>query len=197
MTWSDVGGFLKKIAPRIGGLLTNPVGEGIELITNALAGRLGVENKPEQVMQALQNDPGALLKIKQMETELEALRIKQEMNETDKATAIIQTEASSEDAYVRRTRPKILRDSFALLAVMMVGGFFSMVVMSTSKVPETTINTIMGFWIESMKYLTGLVTAGFLGYVRYRSVHDKRIEKGLEPRSVIGDILKIMKGNNK
>ena len=193
MTWKDVGNFLKDVAPRVAGLLTNPVGEGIELITDAISGKLGVSNKPEEVMRALKSNPEALIKVRQMEADLEALRIKQEINEVDKAASIIQTEASSDDSYVRRTRPKILRDSFMLLAIMYVVGFMSLVVMALVGVKEKRIDLIIGFLEEGIKYLTGLVTVGFLGYVRYRSVHDKRIEKGLEPQSVVDDILKVLR----
>ena len=192
MTWAKVGEFLMSAAPKVGKMLTNPIGGGIDLITDAISGKLGVGNNPDEVLRELKNNPDALVKIKQMEYNLAALEIKKDMNETDKASANIQIEASSDDVYVRRTRPKVLRQTFDLLAIMMVTGFVSMVVMATMKVPDSTINIIMGFWTESMKYLSGIFTAGFLGYTRYRSVHDKRLQAGKDPSpGLIEGLLKL------
>ena len=194
MTWKNVGDFLIGSAPKIAGLITNPVGEGISLITDALSGKLGVGNNPDEVMKELKSNPEALVKVKQMEFDLEALKIKQSMNETDKASANIKTEAASADVFVRRTRPKLLRDTFYLLAVMMVTGFLSMVVMAVVKVPDATISIIMGFWTEAIKYLSGIFTAGFLGYARYRSVYDKRLQAGKDPSpGLVEGLVKLIK----
>lgn len=179
MTWSDVGDFLKGSAPKLAGLL---IGGPTGVVAGELLSKvLGTPNEPEKVMETLKNDPTAMLKVLELNNQLEMAKIKERMNETTQAAQIIKTEAASNDTYVSRTRPKILRDSFSLLAIMMVTGFISLVVLAQTGLSKESLTLIGSYWIDCLKFLTGFVTVGFTGYVRYRSVHDKRLQAGKEP----------------
>jgi hypothetical protein len=193
MNWKDVGNFVKDAAPKIGGLLTNPVGTVIEIGVDALTGKLGTDRNPQAVMEKLQNDPDALARVREAELDLEKLKVQADMNRDTQAAENIRTEATSEDEYVRRTRPKILRDSFATLAILTIGGLTGLVIMSVSGVSQTTITLVSSYLTESIKYFAGLVLAGFLGYAHYRS-KDKMVKRGIEPMTVISGLSKIIRG---
>lgn len=192
MDWKDVGEFVKDAAPKIGGLLTNPVGTVIEIGVDALTGKLGTEKTPEAVMEKLKNDPDALARVREAELELEKLKVQADINRDTQAGQNIRVEASSEDEYVRRTRPKVLRDAFSVLAILTIGGLFGLIVMSVSGIDKKTIALVSGFLTESIKYYSGLVLAGFLGYAHYRS-KDKAVKQGIKPESFLWNVGKLLK----
>lgn len=64
MNWADVTKFLGGAAPVVGTLLGGPAGGAVgELISKAL----GVEDKPDAVIDALKANPDAIIKIKELE----------------------------------------------------------------------------------------------------------------------------------
>lgn len=190
MIWEDVGKFLKNNAPKLAGLL---LGGPTGVVAGELLSKvLGTSNEPKKVMEVLKNDPTAMLKVLELNNQLEMAKIQERVNETTQAAGIIKIEAASEDTYVSRTRPKILRDSFNLLAIMMVTGFVSLVVLAQTGLNKEFLTLIGGYWTDCLKYLTGFVTIGFTGYVRYRSVHDKRLLAGKDPSpGLIEGLLKL------
>jgi gas vesicle protein len=118
--WDDIKELVGSAAPLVGSLIGGPLGGSVGSL---IADKLGVEDKPEAILEKLQTDPAALLKIKQMESEerqqLRQLTYKQaeleseerkHQHETTQKT--IQTGDTAEDEYVRRTRPKMARWSF-------------------------------------------------------------------------------------
>lgn len=64
MKWSDVTDFLGGVAPVVGTILGGPAGGAVG---GLVAKALGVEEKPDAVIEALKNQPDALLKIKELE----------------------------------------------------------------------------------------------------------------------------------
>ena len=64
MDWKDVGNAIGKFAPVLGGLIGGPLGAGIGgLISTAL----GVDNNPDAIQNAINTDPQASIKIKEIE----------------------------------------------------------------------------------------------------------------------------------
>jgi hypothetical protein len=63
-TWSDVTSFIGAAAPVVGGLLGGPAGAAVGSL---ISKTLGVEEKPDAVIDALKNNPDALVKIKELE----------------------------------------------------------------------------------------------------------------------------------
>jgi len=116
MSWDDVKNFVGKAAPMIGTLIGGPAGTAVGgLVSSAL----GTDNDPDQVMQELQANPDALLKVKRLEieqkSELRKLSIQAEQNRLQAETVRLQetnktmrAEIQSEDPYVRRARPTFL-----------------------------------------------------------------------------------------
>ncbi len=92
MTWQDVGQFVAKAAPALGGILAGPGGAAAgELLAMAF----GVESAPDKVIDALKSDPSAIMKLRELESNervrLEEIRIQadtagiQAVNETMRA----------------------------------------------------------------------------------------------------------------
>lgn len=68
MDWKEIGNTAVKVgAPLLGGALFGPAGAAVGSI---IAGKFGVspESTPEQVMAAINGDPDAALKLRQIET---------------------------------------------------------------------------------------------------------------------------------
>jgi hypothetical protein len=186
LNWSAVGNFIKGAAPEVAKLLANPAAEAVSLGARLISKAVGTEEKPDAVMEQLKNDPQALVEVKKLNAQIA------EMNEVTQAANIIRTAASSEDPYVRRTRPMILRRSFWATVGFAAAGILAEVVMAICEVKEGIIRIIVDGNTEVVKYFSGLLLAGFLGYVRYRSVHDKALAAGREPPSVLGGIRKLL-----
>ena len=124
--WKKVANTVGKIAPAIGTVIGGPaggaVGGAISILTNAL----GVDETPDAVMQALQNDPEAYRKIKQAELDHE-LELQKLVYQTTQAgyqrEADIIDSLSTADASGHSTRPKIaLELSRAFLFVYILIG---------------------------------------------------------------------------
>ena len=67
MDWKDVGKFVAKAAPVLGGVLGGPAGAAAGAAGNLVASALGAEPEPEKVHAAIEADPEALVKIKELE----------------------------------------------------------------------------------------------------------------------------------
>lgn len=116
--WEDLGATVAKAAPLLGGALFGPGGAAIGQM---VAAEFGVDgNDPEAVKKAIEKDPEAALKLRQIETRhkerLEEIAFKRHeadlTAETERHKAsqkTIQTEAEHGTAYVKETRPKIAR----------------------------------------------------------------------------------------
>jgi len=64
MNWRDISNTVGKFAPMVGTVLGGPAGAAIgSLVSTAL----GVENEPDAVAKAMQTDPQAGLKLKQLQ----------------------------------------------------------------------------------------------------------------------------------
>ena len=64
MNWKDIGSTIGKFAPMVGTALLGPAGG---IVGSLVSSALGVENEPESVAKAMQTDPQAGLKLKQLQ----------------------------------------------------------------------------------------------------------------------------------
>ncbi len=72
MTWKEVGNTVRQYAPKLGKLLTNPVGGAIDIGASIISDALGTQKEPDAVMLAIESDPNAAVKLKQTEVEKRA-----------------------------------------------------------------------------------------------------------------------------
>lgn len=106
MNWSDISGMVGKYAPMVGTLLGGAPGAAIGSL---IASTLGVENTPQAVKEALENDPNAGEAIRQLQEknrhqyEMMVLEL-QRINITEQAKTA-RAELKSNDRYISRWRP--------------------------------------------------------------------------------------------
>lgn len=131
MSWEAVGGWLKKNggtgAALVGALLTGnapaAIAAGVSLVSSATG-----QADPDQVLTALQSDPSTLVRLKELANEdaqniREHLRLVAEADLKDKQAAhreqqeTIRQGDDADDIYVRRTRPRMARQSWYVTAM--------------------------------------------------------------------------------
>lgn len=70
MDLKTLGAKIATAAPLLGGIIAGPAGAGVGQVVNLVAGALGLETEatPEAIARQLETDPGALIKLRQLET---------------------------------------------------------------------------------------------------------------------------------
>jgi hypothetical protein len=157
-SWDKVKQFISGAAPVLGGLVGGPAGAAAgALISSAL----GVDNDPEIVMQKLQADPDALLKLKQLESD-ERKHLQEMQLETLRAElADVQ---SARESHKSHWMPSVI----TMMLTIMVCAMGALLVMY----PIPAENKDMSV------YLFGQITGTFTTAVAYwigtsRSSHEK------------------------
>ncbi|WP_258292100.1 hypothetical protein, partial [Escherichia marmotae] len=64
MEWKDIAGIVGKAAPIVGGLIGGPAGAAVG---GLVASALGTEATPDAISRALETDPQAAVKLKELE----------------------------------------------------------------------------------------------------------------------------------
>ena len=126
MSWKKVGGWLKENAGTgtalIGSLLTGNVPGAIAAGAALVSGATGTDN-PDQALSILQSSPESMLKLKELyyqneqsvrqhiET-MELAKLKDQQDEHQETQKTIRGGDTATDEYVRRTRPRMARQSW-------------------------------------------------------------------------------------
>lgn len=79
MSWEDIKEFIGESAPVIGTLLGGPAGGAVG---GLIAKTLGTNNSPEDILTALNSNPDALIKIKELETSKELAILQAQLEAT-------------------------------------------------------------------------------------------------------------------
>jgi hypothetical protein len=133
--WQDVGDWVKRNAgpgaALVGSLITGNIPGAVAAGVSIVSGATGT-NSPAEALAALQTDPQTMVKLKELYYQneeavrkhietmaLAALQDKQEEHKQTQET--IRTGDTALDEYVRRTRPRMARESWlALIAYCFV-----------------------------------------------------------------------------
>ena len=107
--WDRVRGAVGALAPTIGTMLGGPAGTAIG---GVVAAALGVQNHPTAIEKALQSDPQAAVKLAELESNLEMVRIQAERDMAVEEQRTHQAALNQSDLYTKQTRPKIARQSW-------------------------------------------------------------------------------------
>ena len=102
MEWSDVAETVGKVAPTLGGMFAGPAGAGAGAL---LARALGVEETPEAVSKAVQADPQAALKVREVEAGLEKAYLNASVERQRMVNKTMQAEAKQEGWFRYGWRP--------------------------------------------------------------------------------------------
>ncbi|PHS48771.1 MAG: hypothetical protein COB05_04475 [Marinobacter sp.] len=104
-SWDSVKDAIARAAPLLGSAL-GPVGGAAGAL---VAATLGVENTPSAIGQALEANPDALVRLKELEQEherdLQRMVLQAETARLTEINKTMRAEAAADDAYVRRWRP--------------------------------------------------------------------------------------------
>ena len=141
MDWKDVAETVGKVAPTLGGMFAGPAGAGAGAL---LARALGVEETPEAVSKAVQADPQAALKVREVEASITQALIQQR-------GGVVQAEASGESWLQRNWRPMVM-----LWFAGLVGGYWF------GFTPDNLSDATVGALFDIVQY-------GLSGYIVGRS----------------------------
>lgn len=105
-SWDGVKDTVAKAAPLLGSALGGPAGGAVG---GLIASALGVEEKPDAIAKALENDPEAIIKLQELQKthkrDLERMHLEAETARLGEINKTIRAEAAAQDGYVRRWRP--------------------------------------------------------------------------------------------
>lgn len=182
-SFKDIGKVLiGKGLPLVGSLIGGRTGESFGQV---IASALGVENKPDQIMAAIEKDPNAAIKLKEFETQIALNRIERDKAEIQhdttsesEAAQTIRVEASSSDAYVRRTRPMIIRQMFYLTAFEAVAIILLVIFGDAGQV--TLAKDLL---LQLFLYTAGLCGTGVTGYTLSR-MREKNTAMNPQPGAI-------------
>jgi len=163
MDWNEVSTVIKKYAPVLGNVVgsfipgAGAVGTGIALIASAF----GVEDdnpSPEQIYNAIQADPEAILKLKQIEIENKTELVKLSI-ESDKL--YLQDVQNARQRQVEHERVTGKTDiNLYVLAWVIVSGFFGLTALMFFKaIPESSSQAVF--------MLFGGLVSGFTAVLQY------------------------------
>lgn len=161
MNWQDIGKAVGGAAPIVGGLLGGPAGAAIG---NIVASTLGVNNTPDSVNDALKNNPDALVKIQELQTnskvELQRLAVLAEQHRMEAELLQYQAEAGDR-ANARELAAKQPNDRIRpTITIMMILGAIAIVFLVfsgyskellTNATASLTVGTVMGYWFGEVK----------------------------------------------
>ena len=150
MDWSEVKEHIGSVAPLIGSVIAGPGGSAIGAL---IASKLGVENTPDSIINAIHTDPDATIKLKQLEIESTA-------NLRDYSFKVL-------DAELKDTQNARLNNKFSrmpaiiccALTVMVFIGGYAIFMTALPKENETLGNLLFGAllakWGDSIAYWVG------------------------------------------
>lgn len=102
MDWKDAAETVGKVAPAVGGALYGGAGYALG---SGLSKLLGVEDSPEAVSQALQQDPEAAVKLRQLEADMDQARMSARVERQRMVNETMQAEAKQEGWFRYGWRP--------------------------------------------------------------------------------------------
>ena len=168
-------------APILGGLLGGPAGAAV---TKIVAGRLGVRGDADEIAAALDRDPAAAVRLREIEAdqavslervalESEASRLAAATHRVSEASRIIRKEIASDDAFVRRGRPAIAWS--AAISLFGLKALAAVVFLWRSEMASA--------FIEFMRAITPIIVIELTaaGYYVSRRSRDKQVAAGQDP----------------
>lgn len=184
MEWSDVTSAIGSAAPIVGSLLGGPAGGAVGSL---VASALGVDNSPDAVNQALQQNPEAFTKLRQLEQEhareMRRMSLEAETSRLAEINKTMRAELASDSAFKSSWRP-LFGYGAAVTWVGQVGAIIYAVVVYPGEASRI---------IEALGALTGMwgIALAVLGVNINKRSHDKQVKAGQKP----GGLLQAITGN--
>lgn len=150
MNWSELGEKVASFAPLLGGVVGGPAGGAIGSV---IASVFGVDNKPDLILNAINRDPDAALKLKEIELDnkVELQKIAIEL-----AKAEIADKQDSRKQHKHSKVPAILSGVLSFVIVGIIYLLFYTVVPEGSKdVLFMLLGVVVKEWGGAMQYWFG------------------------------------------
>jgi len=150
MDWQKLGRTVGKFAPMLGTVLGGPGGGAMGAL---VASALGVENNPDSIAKAVENDPEAAIKLRQVELhhkeQLELIAFKTLSKELgDKADA--------REAHKHNPMPAIICVSLTLMVAIGAWMLFTVDIPEANKqISYLLFGTVLAKWGDSIAYWVG------------------------------------------
>jgi hypothetical protein len=125
MDWKELGGKIADMAPGIGSLFGAPgvlIGGGIKVLAKVFG--LSEDATPDQINQAIQQDPQSALKLRVAEMDFQLALNKQKLDEQDMYIKDVQSARSREVEITKATGKRDINQY--ILGWTIVFGFFSL-----------------------------------------------------------------------
>lgn len=165
MNWSDIGKFIGGAAPVVGTLLGGPAGAAVgALVSQAL----GTTNDPDAVNAALANNPDAMVKIQELQTnakvQLQQLAVTLETTRIQAEGAQYVAEAADRDSArsLAAAQPNdLIRPTVTLVilagTLLIIGAIFMgwNKELLTDPTASLTVGTVIGLWFGELKQVMG------------------------------------------
>ena len=164
--WATIKTAISKAAPLVGSLIGGPLGASAgALVANAL----GVENTPNAISHALNSDPDALIKIKQMELDHEVELKQLQIDEMSLQISYQKAQLADTQDARKQHKEHWMPWTLTLILALMVSGMFaalflgkppeqySQVLIMISGTVLGAFGTAVAFWLGSSQ---GSVTKG-------------------------------------
>ena len=158
MDWSDVGNSLKILVPTVATMLGGPLaGQAVTALENVLGFAPGT-GTPDTITAAIQADPQSALKLKQMETDLQMLRITEDTKRMNAQLADVQ---GARQMATDQTKTTGKRDyNLYALAWCIIAGVFGLIaILLFVKLPDDSTGVVF--------MLFGTLSAAFGSVVQY------------------------------
>ncbi|WP_025324515.1 hypothetical protein [Deferrisoma camini] len=126
MSWKDIGKAVAKTAPLIGSVLGGPAGGAAGTL---IAAAFGVKDEPAAVAQAIQKDPEAALKLRELELRhkerWEELRLKGEALALEEKKALLQDKANARSREIELVKAGDRKGAAMthVVALLVIAGF--------------------------------------------------------------------------
>ena len=169
MDWKAVGSKILNAAPMVGTLLGGPVGGMAGGLIKMVGGALGLEPEettPDRVLQIIEQDPQALLKLKEMEmanaVELQRLVLQQDQMYLQDRQDARRRQWESEKATGKRDT-----NLYVLAYLFTLGFFVTIIVMTGLALSNKMPAGIPDYVVFLLGNLFGTLTAGVGAVVQY------------------------------
>lgn len=201
MDWSEVGKLIGPLAPTIGGILGGlipiPMGSNIgTAIGNIVASTLGVDNTPEAIGSAIQNDPNAALKLSTAEAEVAgkwpAL--------AEMAKAMYASNAAQSESINQSIRAEVAKGQpwWAWRNIYGYSVAFEATATSWLILYAIAADPLMFKHVaDSMSFFLSWygLRFGLLGYIHNQATNEKMAAAtGQQPNGIVANIVKAVKG---
>jgi hypothetical protein len=158
MNWKDVGKLVGKSAPVLGNLLGGSVGERVgDLVSSAL----GVNSEPDDVAKYIQDNPDAILKLKDIEFKHKEELYNLQITETNNELLDRQDARKREIEFIKSTG-QTDKNVIGLTWITTIGFFGIIATLICISIPDSTSNilfvllgTLAAKWGDIIAYFFG------------------------------------------